>query len=89
MSCTKREFIIFKKIALQDTLKASEGYTSNFQTKNLVGLKGIAYTVLRPGGKVMIEDELYDAQTRGGFIEKGTGIKVISQHGGMVQVKAL
>ena len=83
---TKTRF--FKKMALQDTLDTKEGYTSNFNTENLKGLTGSAYTVLRPSGKVFIDDEIYDASTRGEYIEKGTSIIVIAHEGGYLKVKA-
>ena len=37
----------------------------------------MAYTVLRPSGKVEIEDNLYDATALSGFIEKGVVVKVV------------
>lgn len=60
----------FKRISLTDTQSQAEGYTSNFNTGDLVGKTGTAHTVLRPSGKIMIEDQLYDAFSRGDYIEK-------------------
>lgn len=67
----------FKKISLQDKMDTSEGYTSNFYSSELAGKEGVAWTVLRPSGKVMIDDIIYDAYTRGDFINKGEKIVVI------------
>lgn len=78
----------FKNIALQEAQKASEGYTANFQTTSLVGKQGVAYTKLRPSGKIMIEGEVYDAHTGGNYLEKGTPIIVISVTGTSFTVKA-
>ena len=78
----------FNKIALVDTQDKEQGYTSFFYTqKNLVGKKGKAYTNLRPSGKVMIDDEVYDAYTRGNYIAANTKIKVISEEGTSLKVK--
>ncbi|MBL7855649.1 MAG: nodulation protein NfeD [Cyclobacteriaceae bacterium] len=77
----------FKRIALTDTQESKEGYTVNASASALVGKKGTAYTVLRPSGKVMIENQLYDAFTRGEFIEKGEAIEVISSEGVTLKVK--
>ncbi|MEQ9229927.1 MAG: NfeD family protein, partial [Cyclobacteriaceae bacterium] len=67
----------FKRISLTDTQAQSDGYTSNFNTGDLVGKTGTAYTVLRPSGKIMIEDQMYDAFSRGDYIEKGDPVKVL------------
>lgn len=78
----------FQRIALQDTMDSSKGYTSPID-QNLIGKKGKAFTVLRPGGKVMIDDQLYDALTRGEPIEKGEAIVVISDDGPTLKVKKI
>lgn len=77
----------FKRIALQDTFERNEGYTSNFRQQSLIGKTGVAYTVLRPSGKVMIDDEIYDAYTRGNYIESGTSIIVVEESGTSLKVK--
>ena len=43
---------------------------------NAIGNTGLAYTVLRPAGKVKIDNKLYDAISLGSFIEKGEEIVV-------------
>jgi len=80
---------IFKRIALQTVQDRSEGYTSNFKQEPMTGKTGTAYTVLRPSGKVMIEGVLYDAYTRGDYIDKNDRIKVLSDEGTSLKVKKL
>ena len=80
---------LFKRIALQAVQDRSEGYTSNFKQEPMVGKTGTAYTVLRPSGKVMIEGSLFDAYTRGDYIEKNDKIKVINDEGTSLKVKKL
>lgn len=45
--------------------------------KNLVGKEGIAFTVLRPSGKIEIEGNVYDATAESGYIEHGEKIVVV------------
>ena len=77
----------FRRVSLHHTQARSEGYTSRVQTALLVGKEGEAYTILRPSGKVMIDDELYDAYTRGDYIERGSRVVVLSDEGSSLQVK--
>lgn len=79
----------FKRIALETTLDKASGYTSNFKKDSLMGKSGTAYTILRPSGKVEIEGEIYDAYTRGSYIEQGAKIEVIGEEGTSLKVKEL
>ena len=54
---------------------------------DLIGKTGTAATILRPSGRVEIEDEIYDAYTRGEYIEQGEQIKVVSQEGTSLKVR--
>ncbi|MCS7003769.1 MAG: nodulation protein NfeD [Cytophagales bacterium] len=69
----------FEKIALQTTLRTQEGYTSATYSEELIGKTGETYTVLRPGGKVIINGKIYDAISDGSFIEKGKEIVVVAK----------
>lgn len=78
----------FKRIALEDVQDKSQGYTSSFYSeKSMVGRRGVAQTVLRPSGRVEIDDDIYDAYTRGNYIEAGTQIEVISDEGTSLKVR--
>ena len=74
----------FKRVALTDT---QEGYTSSFIKENLKGKRGTTHTVLRPSGKIMIDGQLYDAFTRGEYIEKGQEVEVIEEETTSLRVK--
>ncbi|MGC9353941.1 MAG: NfeD family protein [Mariniphaga sp.] len=68
----------FKNLALNTVQDVKEGYLnvdSSFIA--LKGKNGTAQTVLRPSGKVLIEGEVYDAVTEGGFIDKGEKVVVV------------
>jgi membrane-bound serine protease (ClpP class) len=79
----------FKKIALSQTQESSQGYTVNANANTMNGKRGVAHTILRPSGKIMIENELYDAFTRGEFVERGEQIEVISTEGVTLKVKKI
>lgn len=79
----------FQRMALNDTQEKSQGYTVNTLSDTLIGKKGSAYTVLRPGGKVIIDEQIYDAFTRGDYVEKGEPIEVIGNEGITLKVKKI
>jgi len=78
---------VFRRVSLQSTQQRSEGYTSSTREGTYVGKEGEAYTILRPSGKIMIDDELYDAYTRGDYIERGARVIVVSEEGTSLRVK--
>lgn len=77
----------FKRIALTDTQDSVQGYTANFITNSLTGKKGITETVLRPSGKVVIDGVIYDAYTRGEYIDKGSPVEVVNVIGSSLLVR--
>jgi membrane-bound serine protease (ClpP class) len=78
---------VFKRVSLEDVQDRLQGYTSNFQTTSFMGKTGVTFTVLRPSGKVMIDGEIYDAYTRGDYIEKDTKVKVVEESGTSLKVR--
>ncbi|HSV77551.1 MAG TPA: NfeD family protein [Bacteroidales bacterium] len=68
----------FKGLALAAVQETESGFTSaNIQIKNIVGKTGMAFTILRPSGKVEIEGDIYDATAVTGFIDKGQQVRVV------------
>ncbi len=68
---------IFGHVALDSTQQADQGFRAAFADyKKMVGKEGIAFTVLRPAGKVKVGDDVFDATAEAGFIRKGENIKV-------------
>lgn len=82
---TKTKF--FSRVALTDTQERAKGFTSNFVKESMMGKRGVAQTVLRPSGKVMIDENTYDAFTRGEYIEKGEAIEVVDDETTSLKVK--
>lgn len=69
---------LFGGLALAAIQEKSEGFTSAVsEYTRVVGREGVAKTVLRPSGKVLIDEETYDATAESGYIEKGENIRVI------------
>ena len=66
------------KIALMTEEDVELGYIGvEASLQQFVGEEALAYTSLRPSGKIMIDDELYDAVAETGYIEKGAHVRVI------------
>ena len=55
----------------------------------MIGKEGIAETILRPSGKVRVDDEIYDAMANTGFVNAGTKIKVLRFESGQLYVKKI
>ncbi|TVR40476.1 MAG: nodulation protein NfeD [Bacteroidia bacterium] len=68
----------FGELALNTVQETASGYTSADVTmKTLIGKNGVAFTMLRPSGKVEIDDDIYDATALTGFIDKGEPVRVV------------
>lgn len=80
---------LFKRMALEKKMTTKEGYTSQTLAPELIGKKGTAYTVLRPSGKIRIDHDVYEATTRGEFIDKDDDIIVLSIEGNILKVKKI
>ncbi len=79
---------IFGHLALDTVQDKKEGYTSaDIQYEGLQGSIGVAFTVLRPAGKVKIGDDVYDATAIAGFIEKDEKIEVVNYQTGQLFVR--
>ena len=78
---------IFNRFALTSVQDTSKGYTSSFYDKSLIGTTGIVESVLRPSGRIKIDNEVYDAYTRGEYLNKGEKIEVIATEGTSLKVK--
>ena len=79
----------FRKVALMDTQASSEGYVSTFTVEPMTGKTGIAHTVLRPSGKVLIDGKIYDAYTHGEYIDPGENIEVVGAETTSLRVRKI
>ena len=77
----------FRGIALDASQQKDDGYIGiDTHQKDMVGKTGVAYTVLRPSGRIRVGDELFDAKAEIGYIEKGDSVKVIRDEAGQLYV---
>jgi membrane-bound serine protease (ClpP class) len=81
------EWGAFKSISLATTQKRTDGYTSSSYSDSMVGKSGTVHSRLRPSGRILIDGEVYDAYSRGEFVEQGEKIIVISTEGTSLKVK--
>jgi membrane-bound serine protease (ClpP class) len=77
----------FKNIALNETQETEKGYISKKYSDTLLNMNGKSFTVLRPSGKVIIDEKIYDASTSGEYIEKNKKIIVTNNEGSSLKVK--
>lgn len=75
-------------LALVKTQERSKGYGIDQESyKSVIGKKGIAFTDLRPSGKVMIDEVLYDAVSVSSYIDKNDEILVSAYANAQLMVR--
>jgi len=80
----------FGQLALVKTQEATEGYTSATEEySHMKGKTGLAYSILRPAGKIIIDGNMFDATAITGYIEKDEQVEVIGYQTGQLVVKKL
>jgi membrane-bound serine protease (ClpP class) len=79
---------MLSSLVLQATQSRNEGFIGvDTAEAALVGREGVAFSVLRPSGKVEIDGEVHDATALTGFIEKGEVVKVVKYETAQIFVK--
>lgn len=80
---------MLRQFVSQGEQNVSEGYVSGLDPQTLPeeGSLGQSYSPLRPSGKVLIDGEVFDAQSLGVFIEKDRSIVVTQVRGSLLIVK--
>jgi membrane-bound serine protease (ClpP class) len=77
----------FNKLILDEQTSVQAGFTSADDYSYLLNKIGIAHTVLRPAGIVIIDDKKYNVVTTSDYIDKGTKVKVIKIEGNKIIVE--
>lgn len=68
----------FGELALTSVMQTTSGYSSaNVTMRTMVGKEGVTVTMLRPSGKVEIDDDMYDAVAISGFIDRDQKVRVV------------
>lgn len=79
---------LFQHIAvLQKEEKTEDGFTSPGPEKIKSGTPAIAYTMLRPAGKIKCEGKILDATTHGEFIPANTPVVITAIEGNKIIVR--
>jgi membrane-bound serine protease (ClpP class) len=77
----------FAGLSLDRDMKSEEGFIGvEIKPKELIGKTGIADSILRPAGKVIIDNEIYDAKSEYSYINKGEKVKVVRYETGQLYV---
>ncbi len=75
-------------LALRRNLKAEEGFVGvEVPSSELLGQLGVAATVLRPSGKVLVRGTRYDAVAQGPLVEQGAQVRVVGMDMGTLKVE--
>lgn len=76
--------------ALTTQLRDKDGFVGvDMKPEAVVGREGEAMTDLRPAGKVVIDDLVYDAMTTGEFIKRHSRVKVVRYEAAQIYVEPL
>lgn len=76
-----------KTLMLNTNLNREEGFSSSHSNEKYMGMDGLALSYLRPSGKIKIGEEILDAISEGGFIEKESSIRVVRVEGSKIIVR--
>jgi membrane-bound ClpP family serine protease len=82
-----KKLVLFNKMVLFETARKEDGYVSNVNRIDLLGMEGKALTILRPAGTVIINNERIDVVSEGGFIEQHAKVTVIKVEGARIVVR--
>lgn len=75
-------------ITLNTEIGSKSGFVAvNIDKNQLVGSEGVAISILRPAGKIEIDNKIYDAVSQESYINKGERVKVVRQLNNQLQVR--
>jgi len=71
--------------------RGTVGDLTHRQPGELVGLEGAAKTLLRPAGKMVLDDDgrTIDCVTEGEYVQPGTRVRILAEHGARVVVRSV
>jgi membrane-bound ClpP family serine protease len=84
-----KKLVLFNKMVLFDSARKEDGYVSNPNRIDLMGVEGISLTILRPAGMAIINGERVDVVSEGGFIDQNKAVKVIKVEGARIVVREI
>jgi membrane-bound serine protease (ClpP class) len=79
---------MLSRLVLTGQQRKEDGYSVGSPARvALLGREGIAYTALRPAGKIEVDGDRIDAVAEGTFIDKGQAVTILETAGNRVVVK--
>ena len=77
-------------LVLNKSQQVKDGYVGIDQTiQSQIGMKGLAFTDLRPSGKILVNGNHFDASSIGSYITKGEQIEIIDSEGPQLIVRKI
>lgn len=76
-----------KRLALEETLSAKDGFVSGDDHTGLLGQRGVSATILRPGGFATIGGKRIAVVTIGDLIEPNVPVEVTAVEGNRIVVR--
>jgi membrane-bound serine protease (ClpP class) len=82
---------LFQRMILDDQSGSTpiNAPIKNERKAGLIGRTARTITEMRPSGKIGIDGNTYSARSKEGWIEPGTGVLIISEFGGELEVRPL
>ncbi|MBM7660789.1 membrane-bound serine protease (ClpP class) [Bacillus mesophilus] len=80
---------LFDRLVLKDATHTEQGYVSNVNRHELVGLEGETVSPLRPSGTAIFNDEYLHVVTEGVYISEKTPVKIVKVEGARVVVREI
>ena len=77
---------MFSKLVLKNSMSSNDGFVS-VEITEMAGKRGTTVNILRPSGKVSIDDNIYTAQAISGYIEADKKVVVIKVEMGNLFVR--
>lgn len=75
----------WQRLALKDKIESQS--SSAVDSSVVIGSEGITLSRLAPMGKIMLNGEIYEAKSLGGYIDSNSSIEVIGHEDSVVIVK--
>lgn len=81
---------LFGGLALNTEVDSKEGFTvADEHIRSMIGHQGVAESILRPAGKIVIDGQPYDAVAQIGYIDAGKPVLVVDYVNGSLVVKPI
>lgn len=80
---------LWKKVVLQNSSTAEQGYISSTNQSSLLQREGIVLTELHPAGTILVDGQPIDVVSEGVYINKGASVRIIKIDGSRIIVRKI